>query len=140
MSVLKPNGRQKKFADLVAAGETPATAYQKAGYATTSTRSAASCATKLLNNASVSKYINEIRDEAKKHVGITVAEVVEILTVIVRDQSHAGQLKACDMVLRILGGYERDNRQRVPDLAAMKPEEVRALPTEQLRQIAGGGG
>lgn len=79
--------KQRKFAEMVATGVAAVTAYQRAGYAAKK-EAAITCASRLLTNAKVKRYVRALRrkavDESEEGAVLTLVEKRRWLARVVR--------------------------------------------------------
>ena len=70
----------------------------------------------LMANINVSQRVAELREEQKKVFNITVENVVDDFifdrTEARKDRNHAAAIKATEMIGKIFGYFEKDNKQK----------------------------
>ena len=104
--------KQEEFTLLLFQGDTQRTAY-KSAYPTSKTwkETAVDCeASKLASNPKVIQRLSELRSKAEDKAVITLDGIVkDIYRMSQEYEREAEGLRALDMLMKHLGGYEKDN-------------------------------
>lgn len=92
---------------------------------------------KLFSNNDILTRIEELRNKALKRSELTIDQIVNRLKEIAFE-NESDRVSAADKLMKYLGGYEKDNDQKVPktkDYSKLTDEEIITLA--KLEQKAG---
>lgn len=146
--------RHKQLVDLLLTESVShADAYFAVGYKAPNETVAASNVRKILCKPNVKAYIRKRQNHAVQianaesvfNVEVTLAKtVVEVAKIAYADRSEVrdtDKLKALDMLLRMMGAYEADNRRKIDITSngkSLSPSDLAALSIEELEALAFG--
>ncbi len=103
------NPKQKQFCQEYLLDGNAAGAARRAGY---KPKAAKEGGYELLTKPHIQAYLKVIRAAAAEKHAVKLEDVVARIDAIGKDEEHKDQLKANDLLMRHLGGFEKDNTQK----------------------------
>jgi len=96
-------------------------AYIRAGYSINGAKESAS---RLLTNANIKEFIKSLQDGISDKTAITVLNTVRFIKEVSEEAREEGDatnaLKGADLLMKHLGGYEKDNKQSIAPVTEIK--------------------
>jgi phage terminase small subunit len=136
----------KKYAKLTPKQERFCLAYMVSGNATQAYKSIYKCALKAAESGScrtlrigkIAAFIQNMKDKSAKKAEVSIQSVVDDIVDTHRRAKDKGgeytaELKASDMLMKHVGGYEKDNEQQNTDLTGLLAAldgQSRGLPSK----------
>ncbi len=133
---MKLNPKQKRFCEEYIKDLNATQAYIRAGY---SKRSAENLASRMMGNDGVGAYIAELQAKISDRNAITVDNIVKFIKEVSEEARDGGDatnaLKGADLLMKHLGGYDKDNVLKVDGMNKITVEFVDADEANTSKDI-----